>query len=164
MNNYYPNPLRTHLSKSDKTKDFVIDRNAGAMAYRQDEKPVPLKQCKFEDVEFIGGLWRLQEHAAYNIRKIRDQEFIMGPRIDITEKNYFEYYKIAKIPQFNCYGPIHAPKFDMVAARYITDHGEYWGYGTDVASARAFLGIRLYDEYMDLIHAAACRNQNTQKR
>ncbi len=171
MKKYYPNPTRTHKNKADKLRDFDAACQAGEMAFRDGDLSVsisklqtPLTQFSVDDVEFIGGHWRVQTHAYYDVRQIRDQKFIIGPRINIAEKNYFEYYQIAEIPQFNCYGPVSDPKFNMVAAHYKTDHGEYWGYGTDVASARAFLGIRLYDEYMDLIHAHACKNQTAKKR
>ena len=44
-------------------------------------------------------------------------------------------------------------------AKYTTDQGTYWSYGNTIEQARAFLGIKLYDEYMDLIHTHACKNQ-----
>ncbi len=152
------NPLATHKNNADKTRDFITDRRNGVVAHRADGTTVPLCDVKIEDVEFIGGLWRVQTRVDYDLFTIRDRRFIMGPRIDLTERNYFEYYKIAPAPMYNCYGPIFALTYDMVAARYVTDTREYWSYGKTVADARAFLGIALYDEYMDLIHAAACRN------
>lgn len=158
------NPLAMHKNNADKTRDFVIDCRNGVLAYRDDNSCVPLTDVNFKDVEFIGGLWRVQRHIDYELAFIRDAYFVMGPRIDVTEKNYFEYYQIARAPVFNCYGPIGKPVFNMVASRYKTDDGEYWGYGKDVAAARAFLGIRLYDTYMDLIHSAACRGRSNQKR
>ncbi len=160
----YPNPLRTHKNSASKKRDFIAARDAGAVAYKPDISTVPLSKLKMADVEFIGGCWRIQTHADYNLQQIRDKQFIMGPRIDIREKNRFEYYQIAEVPTFNCYGPISAPKFNMVAAHYVTDRGEYWGYGKDIASARAFLGIRLYDEHEDIILAAISKNVNNKQK
>lgn len=156
------NPIATQ-TLGEKQKQYFTDSTNGTWAYKSDGSKVLLSQTNFEDVEFIGGLWRVQEYADYNIRKIRDRDMIIGKRLEHNEKTFFEYYQ-ASVLTYNCYGVLK-PHFDMVAAKYVTDKGEYWSYGKNIAAARAFLGIRLYDEYMELIHANACKNnlQNTRK-
>lgn len=158
------NPLAQHKTFISKMRAFIADRYAGAFAYKSDDTRVPLKQVKFQDVEFIGGLWRVQHKLDYELRTIRDKQLILGPRIDLQEKNYFEYYQAATPPVYNCYGPLCQLTYDKVVARYITDKKEYWAYGNTVADARAFLGIKLYDEYMDLIHSAACKKVNQNQK
>lgn len=156
------NPLAQQTLEQKKLK-YHEDCAKNALAYTSKDETFPLKSINIDKVEFIAGLWRLQDTMNYKIKRIRDKDMILGGRIEHSEKTFFEYYKAA-ILTYNCYGPIK-PKFDMVAARYVTDKGEEWAYGNTIAAARAFLGIRLYDEYMDLIHNEACKNviQKTRK-
>lgn len=156
------NPL-AQQTLMEKSKQYHSDCIKGALAYKSNGTTVPLSTLSVDKVEFICGLWRLQDESSYKITRIRDKDMILGARIEHDEKTFFEYYKAA-ISTYNCYGLL-TPKFDMVAARYVTDKGEYWSYGNTIAAARAFLGIRLYDEYKDLIHNEVCKKviQNTRK-
>ena len=158
----YKNPLAEHKTKKQKYRAFISDRNSGKNAYKSDNTCVPLKDLNFNDVEFIAGFWRVQEFFDYDIQQIRDREIILGPRLEYKEKTFFEYYKVASLV-YNCYGPVK-PNFNMVAAKYETDKETYWSYGKSIAEARAFMGIKLYDEYMDLIHSVACKNINSKEK
>lgn len=150
------NPLATQTLEQKRIA-YNRDCAKNIVAYKSDDSVIPLRATRLEDVEFIGGLWRVQDKIIHNVRIIRDQSMIIGTRIEHNEKTFFEYYRAARLA-YNCYGPIK-PCFDMVAAKYSTDKGTYWSYGKTIADARAFLGTRLYDEYMDLIHAVACKNK-----
>lgn len=151
------NPL-ANQTLDEKRKKYSTDSTNSSFAYKSDNTKVPLKETNINDVEFIGGLWRVQEYTDYNIKKVRDKDLIIGNRIEHNEKTFFEYYQ-ASILTYNCYGVLK-PHFDMVAAKYDTDKGTYWSYGKSIAEARAFMGIKLYDEYRDLIHSVACRSIN----
>ncbi len=153
----YKNPLAPNWSMSEKYRKYLCDHKNGAYAYKSDNTRVPLNTVGVNDVEYIGGLWRVQNKMNFTISTIRDRQLILGPRIDLQEKNYFEYFQAARIPTYNCYGPIDKLVYDTVVAKYTTDRGIYWSYGKTVADARAFLGIKMYDEYMDVIHRTACR-------
>lgn len=154
------NPLAQQTLKQ-KQKLYNSDVKRNAVAYNCTLTKIPLNTLRIENVEFIGGMWRVQKDCDYQIKEIRGKEILLGTRIDHDEKTFFEYYHGA-ILAYNCYGPIY-PTFDLVVARYVTDKGEYWSYGKTIADARAFLGIKLYDEYMDLIHANACKKLNENK-
>lgn len=156
------NPL-TKQTIEQRNKQYIIDSSNGAVAYKSDNSTVPLSQLKPDDVEFIAGMWRVQDKNQYNIIHIRDKEMILGPRIQHTESTHFEYYKVSVLA-YNCYGPLK-PAFIYVAAKYDTDKGTYLSYGKTIAEARAFLGIALFDEYKELIHNEACKNslQKTRK-
>ncbi len=164
MLTHYKNPLRTHQNHADKTAAFVTDRRSGGVAYQDDQNTVPLTDVRFDQVEYIGGRWCVQTNAVYDVYEICGNTFIMGGPINFADKNRFEYYKIAKIPTFSCFGPATGPVFNMIAAKCVTDHGKYWGYGNDIATARAFLCGHLFDEYADLFHAAAFRNIRTKNK
>ncbi len=154
----YKNPHAPNWSLAQKYRKYLLDNKNGALAYKSDNTQVPLNTVSVNDTEYIAGLWRVQNKLDFTISNIRDKQLILGPRIDIQEKNYFEYYQAAKIPVYNCYGPINPLIYDMIVAKYATDGGVYWSYGKTIADARAFLGIKMYDEFMDVIHRAACKN------
>lgn len=150
------NPLAAYQDKSEK---FYAYRSAGracAVAYKSDGTTIPLRSVPADQVEFIGGLWRVQDQKSYNIKRVRDRDLIIGNQLPHNERTFFEYYQASQLT-YNCYG-ILPPQFDLVVAKYATDKGIYYSYGKNIADARAFLGIRLYDEYMDLIHSVACKN------
>ena len=152
------NKLTTHKTIIEKQYTFIKDVLDGALAYRSDGTNVPLSSLDFSQVEFIGGLWRVQNPFPYKIQEVRGTKFVLTERLPHIEKNLFEFYRASMVSE-NCYGPFITPGATHVVAKYITDHGEYWSYGNTIEQARAFLGIKLYDEYMDLIHAHACKKQ-----
>lgn len=156
-----PNPLRTHKTFEDKKRAYmqdVVSSKGNAVAYASNGKPIPLRDVPVENIEFIGGLWRVQNPTEYTISHIRDLDLIMGDKLPRQENTFFEYYKAMR-PTFNCYGIITiGDKFNMVVAKYTTDTGTHWGYGYNIEEARAFLGIRLYDMYKDWIHNVVCKN------
>lgn len=151
------NPLAQYTTATEKHNLYTQSCATNTVAYKSDETRIPLRDVPEHNVEFIGGLWRVQDDFKYKITKIRDRQMILGQRIQHTEKTFFEYYQAALLV-YNCYGPL-APRFDMIVAKYKTDRGTYWSYGHTIAEARAFMGIRLYDEYKDLIHSIACKKQ-----
>lgn len=119
---------------------------------------VPLSSVKFNDVDFVGGAWRIQRPVPDNIQMVRGRPFVLGERLERQEKNEFEFYRAALL-FYNCYGYSDNITFDMIVAKYTTDHGTYWSYGETIEQARAFMGIKLYDEYMELIHSVACQQK-----
>ncbi len=157
------NPLSTDTLARKKER-YMRDITTDAVAYTHDEKTVPLKNLPFEQVEFIAGLWRVQKQTDYLLTRIRDGWFVLGNRIDKTEKNRFEYYELAAQPVFNCYGAMDI-RYDMVAAHY--PNTNFWAYGKTVSDARAFLSIALFDAHIDMFHAAMgneMANYNVAKR
>ncbi len=157
------NSMATHVSDFDKVRDYNSARARGEEAYLSNGKSVSLNAVGLHDVEFIGGLWRVQDKFPHQIQIVRDVPFVLGTRILRNERNLFEFYHARRVCE-NCYGKYLAPFPQYVVAKYTTDKGTYWAYGDTVEQARAFLGIKLYDEYMDLIHSVACKNQTSEKQ
>lgn len=154
----YRNRFAAHKNTADKLRDYQRDCRLGAMAYMSDNTFVPLNQVKLANVEFIAGLWRVQDPFPYKIQDVRDKQLVLHEKLPHIEKNLFEFYSAFVVTE-NCYGRYLSASPDTIVAKYTTDHGTYWSYGKTIEQARAFLGIRLYDEYMDLIHSHACKNQ-----
>ncbi len=153
------NSMAAHASDFDKVRDYNSARARGELAYFSNGRTVSLNAVGLHDIEFIGGLWRVQDKFPYRIQMVRDVPFVLGERIPRTERNHFEFYRACRVCE-NCYGKYLIPGSEKIVAKYTTDHGTYWAYGDTVEQARAFLGIKLYDEYMDLIHSVACKNRS----
>ncbi|MCQ2562536.1 MAG: hypothetical protein MJ158_02905 [Alphaproteobacteria bacterium] len=134
-----------------KNNEFATDKN---------NNQIPLKNFNVNQVIFCGGCWRVQVDFPYSITRVRDKNMILMNKINYTENTFFEYWR-AKSVCFNCYGPFVSKEdaYDYIVAKYETDNGTYWGYGDSIEKARAFLGIKLYDLYKELINSVACRNK-----
>lgn len=159
------NKLATHKTIEEKKRAYnaAILNEHTVMAYRSDDTRAPLINYPMNDVEFIGGLWRVQNQFPYEVQDVRDKQFVLGAKLPRQEKNHFEFYSAMMVSE-NCYGKSLSVGSKYIVAKYTTDHGTYWSYGDTIEQARAFLGIRLYDEYTDLIHRYACKNQLTRQK
>ena len=160
------NKLSEHKTLREKEVAYRGDCIKGArlaMAYSSNGTTVPLVDVDISNVEFIGGLWRVQDKFPHKIQYVRGEPFVLQGRLARTERNHFEFYRAARVG-YNCYGPYIVSNSPLVVAKYATDCQTYWAYGATVEQARAFLGIKLYDEYMDLIHAVACKNCNADRQ
>lgn len=156
------NPLATqHKTPQEKQKAFAAACKSGGVAYKSDGTTVPLSTVRAQQVEFIAGLWRVQDETNYEIRQIRDRSLILGERMPHRERTLFEFYR-AMNPAFNCYGLLNLG-FDIVVAKYTTNSGTFWGYGHSIEEARAFLGIRLYDAHQETINDILNQRQRIQK-
>lgn len=159
----YKNKFATHKRPIQKMVDFQYDAANGAFAHKSDGTTVPLRDVLPSMVEFVGGLWRIQNDFPYRIDRIRDRDMVLVKKLPHQERMPFEYYSAVAVG-YNCYGPFISGNPDIIVARYATDDGVYWGYGATIEQARAFLGIKLFDQYMDLIHAHACKKNNGRQK
>lgn len=157
------NKLASHKNQAFKEIDFLRDQKNGAVAYRDDLTSVPLSQLTMSAVEFIGGRWRIQKKFPHKIQMIRDREMVLLKQLPHQDHVLFDYYTACAVG-WNCYGPFILNNADYIVAKYTTDNGVFWGYGRTIEQARAFLGIKLYDEHMDLIHKHACQKQLSRQK
>lgn len=143
------------------TGNYQLDCKNNIGAYCENGTRMALSGVGRTKVKFIAGLWRVQrlQNETYNIKCVRDKKFILGKKLDIHEKNLFEYYEAAEF-NGNCYGVLQ-PKFDYIVAKYTTKDGTIWGYGETVPDARAFLGIALFDKFGDMIHRAVHKEKQS---
>lgn len=139
------NPL-SELTDEQKFTKFAEDiKKRGMFAYTIDgglylEDQIP------QNVDFIGGLWRVQNRFNHKITKIHDKEFVIGEKIERSklpkeEIPIFDYYTAATLG-LNCYGYILG-EFNHIVANC----GKVWAYGKDIAMARS----KLSGKVMDLI-------------
>ena len=120
--------------------------------------------AKLENVDMVAGLWRVQKKFPYKITRVRDKEMVLIKKLNHNENTKFEYW-LAKLVGYNCYGPfvIEGNSTDYIVSHCVTDQGEFWGYGTTIESARAFLGLKMWDELREIIHAAVFNGASQSK-
>lgn len=145
------NSLATQ-TPAQKRDAYARDAASGAVAYYPDLTTKPLVSVNIDMVEFIGGLWRIQRPFEHDIIDVRGKPFVLRERLPRDEKNRFEYWRAASVYD-NAYGPLLGAEY--VVAMYRTNRGVFSSYGSTIEQARAFLGIRMYDEFADEIHKIA---------
>lgn len=144
------------------TGDYDTDAKNGIGLLCRNGTRMRLSAVGRTRVKFVAGLWRMQDtRHGYQVTRVRDQDFILGAKIEHNEKNLFEYYRAAPVCE-NCYG-IMPPKFNYIVAKYDTDNGPMWAYGNTIEQARAFLGIALFDKHINMIHAIERKNLQNNK-
>lgn len=126
---------------------------AGIYAFDENNNKILLGTpgATINEVEFIGGLWRIQNKFPYQIVNVRGVDFVLLEKLARTEKTKFDFYSAASVGR-NCYGYFMSRKPNYYVAKYETEAGVFMAYGHTIEQARAFLGIRLYDQYQDFIH------------
>lgn len=115
--------------------------------------------AEFNDVEYIGGAWRVQNKFDHKIINVRGKDFVLGESLPHQERTKFDFYR-AYLVGNNCYGKYLLCGADYIVAKYETARGTYLAYGKTIEDTRAYLGIKLYDEHQDLIHASLSRSAN----
>ena len=158
-NSCWTNPLDEYKDSRKKSTALTraIDNNEMAVDEHGKLQPVERSFSKFA---FVGGMWRVQVNFPYEITRVRDKDMVLTEKLDHTETTLFEFYR-AKLLNYNCYGPfvVADNKYDYIVAKYITDDKTYWAYGKTIEQARAFMGIKMYDEYKDVINTIACKKK-----
>lgn len=157
---YIPNPLDEYKDSETKMRALISDVHADKYAIDSNGKKYPLDKCNIKGLAFCGGLWRIQNVFPHKITTVRDQDMVLMKRLDRQESTLFEYW-YAKLVGYNCYGPFinPGPQHDYIVAKYETDDSVLYGYGTTLESARAYLGLKLYDKYKDMIHKIECKQK-----
>ena len=143
---------------------FLSDLDKGVCAKDEKGNRIRLgdKGADHWNVDKVAGSWCVQKKSPYKITRVRDRDMVIMDKLDHQENTLFEFYN-AKLVGYNCYGPfvLADPSTNYIVAQYETDKETYLGYGKTIEAARAYLGLKLYDEYKDVINAIACKKQNT---
>ena len=87
------NPLAQYTTATEKHNLYTQSCATNTVAYKSDESRIPLRDVPEHNVEFIGGLWRVQDDFKYKITKIRDRKMILGQRIQHAEKTFLNITK-----------------------------------------------------------------------
>ena len=145
MRNRNPLSNMTNEQRSKKYNDDLA-HNIDTRAIDENGKSRLLKLTNIDTVEFIAGLWRIQNDVELKPVTVRKKEFLMGKKFTKQELakqeiQFFDYYHASSFI-FNCYGPIIAHN-DHVLANFQDE----WSYGHNISQARAYLAVKLLDKY-----------------
>ena len=118
-----------------------------------------LDGAKFNDVDLLGGLWRVQkpfDARGYEMVEIRGKKFILLEKLPRKERTNFEFYNAASVVS-GAFGMGSSFSPDFIIAKYDTNRGVFYSYRcklTDayaLENARAHLAGRVLEAYQDLI-------------
>ena len=154
--------LPTNLqSQALKTSAFFADVY-NVKAYVENNTSIRLgdEGANLEDVDRINGFWCVQKDFPYTITNVRGKDMVLIKKLNRVENTFFEFWS-GKMVAYNCYGPF---VFDgdidnYIVAMYDTDNGPRMAYGKTIDAARAYLGMKLYDETKDIINGILCQNK-----
>lgn len=155
------NKLSEHTSDTQRLAAYLRDKNKKetVYAYKSDGSRVPLKDVRLKQIDFVGGFWRIQDDFPYRIENVRGLDFVIGEKLPHKERTLFDFYSAFRVGE-NCYGKYISGDTNYIVAKYVTVSGIYSAYGKTIEDARAYLGIKLYDQFQDVIHKAI----NTKKQ
>ena len=165
---FAPDGTRRSAAEANMVKIECFFNDVGNVkAIAENGKHITLGKAgaKLEQVDRINGVWHIQNNFDYSkITRVRDKDMILIKKLDRTETTNFEFWS-AKSVGYNCFGPFISKDngYDYIVAKYETDEGILYGYGKTLEQARAYLGLKLYDEYKDVIHIIANRKRLKQK-
>lgn len=151
------NPL-TRLDLKTKRRFFESDCRLGYLAYDSNGGRHALRDLNINDVEYIGGEWRIQNKAPENMKEIQGRHVVLGERIPGPKNSFFEFYN-AQLVSVSCYGYYVLKEPKIVVAKYETDEHIYWSYSVTLEFAQSAIEVCMYKKYRDLIHCTACENK-----
>lgn len=150
------NSFSDFKTDTQKFSQYMRDKNnkrETIYAYKSDNTRVPLTDCRLINLEYVAGLWRVQNEFPYTIENVRKKDFVIGKKMPHVERTLFDFYEAFAVNE-NCYGKYISGNADYIVAKYVTNRGVYSAYGKTIEDARAYLGIKLYDAFQDVIHRA----------
>lgn len=153
------NPAYTTVAEKRAMYNAALDNREYATDKHSNRIRIGDVGAEFNDVEFISGLWRIQDKFDKKITIVRKKEFVIGDKLPHNEHTNFEFYHAFSVCN-NCYGRFIFSTPDYIVAKFETARGTYWAYGTTIEQARAYLGIKLCDEYQDIIRAEINRERS----
>lgn len=152
----WTNPLDEYKNTKQKSAAWVEAVYSNKTAVDCNGKMFPVKNFDISKLAFIGGLWRVQIDFPYEITCVRKVDMVLLKKKNRVEDTLFEFWD-AKHVGYNCYGPYISggTEPEYIVAKYQAGNTMYWGYGKTLEEARAYLGLKVYDEYKHVIHAIA---------
>ncbi len=136
----------------------------------QETIPLGAPGAGFNDVEYVAGLWRVQNKVHYDTINVQERDFTLLDRLNRTEHTNFEYYSAAQVG-WTGWGCACDNNPGYIIGKYETGRGTFYAYGCQwadgpkkaLATARAHLAGQVYLAYKDLIIADIIRADNAAK-
>ena len=152
-------PLYTNIE--EKRIAFKLAVENGMYAYTGSGECIPLggPGVELNDVEYIAGLWVVQNKKHFDSVNVQEQNFVLLDQLDRKEHTHFEFYSAASV-NWGRYGlACNLKDKDYIVSKYETRRGTFYGYGCQLldgrkkalATARAQLAMQVYIAYKDSI-------------
>ncbi|MDL2295350.1 hypothetical protein LJC18_00850 [Lachnospiraceae bacterium OttesenSCG-928-E19] len=155
MINKIPNPLIELKDKCKKDKYWIDVNNPDVRAMHASGDSERLGKLLIDKVEFIGGLWRVQNEydfsnvvSIHDSKKKTDRHFKLLKELDIREHNNFTYYDARELV-CNCYGWREGP-VPYFVTNYEIFGQNHWAFNTQQEGSRAFLSARKSDVFQEV--------------
>lgn len=151
-----------------KREKYNVDVDNRVYAYQKEGAPVLLREVDFNDVDFIGGVWRVQEPfdaRGYQMVEIRDKKFVLLNKLPRQERTKFEFYNAASV-NWGAFGLVSDFEPVFIIAKYDTNRGVFYSYRcklTDpyaLENARAHLAGKVLEAYQDLVENEILRSKS----
>ena len=122
---------------------FELGVEDGMVAYTGFQEYIPLggPGAEINDVEFIGGRWRVQNKEHYDTINIQGKDFVLGDKLNHIEHTDFKFYDEfydAKSTIWGGCGQFCSDKSNYVVAKYETGRGTFYAYGCKLSNKDAF--------------------------
>lgn len=135
----------------ESTGVYETDITKGVYAYSYNDERIPLTAVDLKNhlVKFIAGLWRFRDKPTknYNVVKVHDRNLILGEKLDIQERDDFNFeYYTASAAKYDIFGVL-VPNFNLYVAKCYTKKGVMLRYGETREDARAFLRGAIMDVF-----------------
>jgi len=157
--------INTELSDlktvSEKRQRYNADLEHGVKALLPGGKWVLLgsEGAKFNNVDLLGGLWRVQQpfdSRGYEVVDIRGKQFVLLKKLDRQERTNFDFYDAASV-SWGAFGQCSSFSPDYVIAKYDTNRDVFYSYRCKITdayaleNARAHLAGKVLEAYQDLV-------------
>lgn len=176
---YRPSPddkiVNTELSDlksvAEKRRRYnaALENHEYALCPGGNEKiPLGSDGAKFNDVDLLGGLWRVQkpfDARGHEIVEIRDKKFVLLDKLQRKERTNFEFYNAASV-NWCAFGMDSSFNPDFIIAKYDTNRGVFYSYRCKITdayaleNARAHLAGKVLEAYQDLIENEIQQSKN----
>ncbi len=153
---YRPSPddciMNTELSDlktvAEKRRRYNSDLEKGVNALLPGGSTIPLGSdgAKFNDVDLLGGLWRVQkpfDARGYEMVEIRDNKFVILRPINWREYTGYSYYDAASV-RWGAFGldSDFSPKY--IVAKAVNEYGTFYSFRCKITNAKALEDARAY--------------------
>jgi len=155
------NSLSEFKTVAEKRLAYNNALDNGAMVLTNDDKRIPLGTpgAEFNDVDFIGGLWRKQYAFEHDTIMVQDKEFVLLNKLERQEHTGFEFYNASSVI-WTATGKQSDLKPSYIIAKRETNRGAFYAYGCYItegknalSKARSHLACKLFDVFQDVFEA-----------
>jgi len=144
--------INTELSDlktvAEKRRRYNLDLENQKMAMLPGGVMVPLGSdgAKFNDVDLLGGIWRVQkpfDARGYEMVEIRGKKFVILKPINWQEYTGYSYYDAASVT-WGAFGLNSDFSPDFIVAKAVNEYGTFYSFRCKITYANALEDARAY--------------------